>query len=67
MAMMRHQFFGEEVRVPPKPIPVVNRLAGDYATPPASGLRATWIGHASVKSMVEGFSPTPFGATAAHR
>ena len=54
MAMMRHQFFGEEVRVPPKPIPVVNRLAGDYATPPASGLRATWIGHASVLVEIDG-------------
>jgi L-ascorbate metabolism protein UlaG (beta-lactamase superfamily) len=46
--MLRHQFFGDEVRVPPRPLAVIARSAADYATPPATGLRATWFGHASV-------------------
>jgi L-ascorbate metabolism protein UlaG (beta-lactamase superfamily) len=49
------QFLGDEVRVPPAPLPV---LAVDKtalaAAPPASGLRAFWIGHASVYVEVDG-------------
>jgi len=49
------QFSGDEVRVPPAPLPV---LAVDQAAlaaaPPASGLRAFWIGHASVYVEVDG-------------
>ncbi|HLL85069.1 MAG TPA: MBL fold metallo-hydrolase [Longimicrobium sp.] len=52
--MMRHQLFGDEERVPSKPPPVVPRTAADFATPPASGLRATWIGHASVLVELDG-------------
>lgn len=52
--MLRHQFFGREQRVPPRPPPVVRRRAADYATPPASGLRATWIGHASALVEIDG-------------
>jgi len=52
--MLRHQFFGDEPRVPPRPIPIVERRAADYAAPPASGLRATWIGHASVLLELDG-------------
>jgi len=52
--MTRHQLFGGEERVPSRPPPVVARSAADYATPPASGLRATWIGHASVLLELDG-------------
>jgi L-ascorbate metabolism protein UlaG (beta-lactamase superfamily) len=45
--MLRHQLFGDEVRVPPRPVPVQKRTPADYASPPASGLRATWMGHAT--------------------
>src|SRR6478609_3446025 len=49
------QFSGDEVRVPPSPLPV---LAVDptalAAAPPASGLRAFWIGHASVYVEIDG-------------
>ena len=45
--MLHHQFFGKEQRVPPGPLPVVMHAGADYASPPASGLRVTWIGHAS--------------------
>jgi len=52
--MLRRQFFGKEQRTPLHPIPVVVRTARDYATPPASGLRATWIGWASVLVEIDG-------------
>jgi L-ascorbate metabolism protein UlaG (beta-lactamase superfamily) len=49
------QFSGDEVREPPKPVPV---LAVDPAAlsspPPASGLRAFWIGHASTYAEIDG-------------
>lgn len=52
--MARRQFFGEEQREPASPIPVIRRVKEDYATPPASGLRATWIGWASVLVEIDG-------------
>ncbi len=52
---LARQFSGDEVRVPPAPLPV---LAVDpaalAAAPPASGLRAFWIGHASVYVEIDG-------------
>lgn len=49
------QFQGHEVRVPPAPLPV---LAVDRTSlavpPPASGLRAFWIGHASTYVELDG-------------
>jgi len=49
------QFSGDEVREPPKPVPV---LAVDKAAlaspPPAAGLRAFWIGHASTYAEIDG-------------
>jgi L-ascorbate metabolism protein UlaG (beta-lactamase superfamily) len=53
-AMLRHQVFGDEQRVPLRPVPLVRRVAADYAAPPASGLRATWIGHATVLVELDG-------------
>jgi L-ascorbate metabolism protein UlaG (beta-lactamase superfamily) len=52
--MLRHQFFGKEKREPAGPVPVIDRSTRDYATPPASGLRATWIGWASVLVEIDG-------------
>jgi L-ascorbate metabolism protein UlaG (beta-lactamase superfamily) len=52
--MVRHWLLGDEQRVPPTPPPVVVRAAADYAMPPASGLRATWIGHASALVEIDG-------------
>ena len=49
------QFSGDEVREPPAPLPVlaVDKVA--LAVPPAaSGLRAFWIGHASVYVEIDG-------------
>lgn len=52
--MIWHQLFGREERVPRRALPVVARSAADYTTPPASGLRATWIGHASTLVEIDG-------------
>jgi L-ascorbate metabolism protein UlaG (beta-lactamase superfamily) len=52
--MARRQFFGDEQREPLGPVPVIVRTARDYATPPASGLRATWIGWSSVLVEIDG-------------
>jgi hypothetical protein len=52
--MARRQFFGGEQREPAGPIPVVKRMRSDYANPPASGLRATWIGWSSVLVEIDG-------------
>jgi L-ascorbate metabolism protein UlaG (beta-lactamase superfamily) len=73
------QFSGDEIRVPPSPLPV---LAVDRATldsaPSASGLRAFWIGHASVYVEIDGLrllldpvfaervSPIPIGPKRFH-
>jgi hypothetical protein len=52
--MLQHQFFGGEQRVPSRPVPIVQRQTADYANRPSSGLRATWIGHASVLIELDG-------------
>ena len=73
------QFSGDEVRVPPSPLPVlaIHKTALD-AAPPASGLRAFWIGHASVYVEIDGLrllldpvfaervSPIPIGPKRFH-
>lgn len=53
-AMLRRQFFGKEQRSPVRPVPVVKRTRQDYMTPSATGLRATWIGWASVLVEIDG-------------
>jgi L-ascorbate metabolism protein UlaG (beta-lactamase superfamily) len=40
-------FGGSKHRRPTEPIPVEARTGRDYATPPASGLRITWLGHST--------------------
>ena len=50
------QFFfgGSKHRRPEAPIPVEPRSAADYATPPASGLRVTWLGHSTTLLEIDG-------------
>ncbi|MGE5413340.1 MAG: MBL fold metallo-hydrolase [Syntrophomonadaceae bacterium] len=45
---------GKEVRYPRRPILVEARRTADFESPPASGLRATWIGHATVLIEIAG-------------
>ena len=52
--MLGRQFFGDEIRVPPGPLPIVGLSSADYATPPYSGLRATWLGHSTVLVEIDG-------------
>ncbi len=52
--MLKRQFFGKEKRTPSQPVPVVHRTAADYATAPPSGLRATWMGWATVLIEIDG-------------
>jgi L-ascorbate metabolism protein UlaG (beta-lactamase superfamily) len=52
--LARRQFFGREQREPIGPVPVIKRVAADYANAPSSGLRATWIGWASVLVEIDG-------------
>jgi len=52
--IFRQMVAGQEIRTPRRPIPIVRRTREDYATPPASGLRATWIGHASTLLEIDG-------------
>ena len=54
LELLRRQIFGREQRTPAAPVPVEMRSSADYATPPASGLRATWIGWATVLLEIDG-------------
>ena len=55
LGYFKDQFAGNEVRVPPVPIPIVTVDPAALAAPPASaGLRAFWIGHASAWIEIDG-------------
>lgn len=51
---LRRWIAGPEQRVPPGPIPVVSLTRANFAEPPASGLRATWLGHSTVIVEIDG-------------
>ena len=54
-ALAAGQLFGDEQRTPPAPLPMVKVDAQALkAGPPSAGLRAFWIGHASVYIELEG-------------
>ena len=46
--------FGSQERVPPGPMPVVALETEAFATPPASGLRITWLGHSTTLIEIDG-------------
>ena len=52
---MRRQFLGKEQRAPKGRIPVVPLTREAFATPPASGLRVTWMGHSSTLIEIDGY------------
>ena len=53
--LVKGQFSGDEVRVPPSAMPVLAVTAEALKTPPpAPSLRAFWIGHASVFIEIDG-------------
>ena len=47
-------FGGSDYRAPASPLPVSLRSAEDYRTPPASGLRVTWLGHSTTLLEIDG-------------
>ncbi len=51
---LRLQVGGEEVRYPTRPIPVVRRSRAEFDRPPATGLRVTWLGHATALVEIDG-------------
>ena len=51
---MVEQFFGDQVRVPPSAVPVVPFSVARAEAPPDAGLRAIWLGHASVYLELDG-------------
>ncbi|MFN2399896.1 MAG: MBL fold metallo-hydrolase [Gemmatimonadaceae bacterium] len=51
---IRRWLGGHEQRVPPGPLPIVPLTQADFAQPPASGLRATWLGHSTVLVEIDG-------------
>jgi len=54
-ALVAGQFLGDEVRVPPTALPLVDVDAAALKTaPPNPGLSAFWIGHASVYIQLDG-------------
>ena len=53
-ALVAGQFLGDEVRTPPMPMPVVRVDPAALKAPPGPGLRAFWIGHASVYVELDG-------------
>lgn len=48
------QFFGDEQRYPPAPIPMVKVAEGAFDGKPDAGLRAIWLGHASTYLEIDG-------------
>jgi len=52
--LFKRQFFGDEIRVPPLAIPVIKIKPESLTSSPAPGLRAMWIGHASVLIEIDG-------------
>ena len=53
-SLLAAQFSGDEAREPPAPIPIVAVDPAALAAAPKPGLRAFWIGHASVYVEVDG-------------
>jgi L-ascorbate metabolism protein UlaG (beta-lactamase superfamily) len=51
---IRQWLGGHEQRVPPGPMPIVRLTKASFAQPPASGLRATWLGHSTVLVEIDG-------------
>ncbi len=52
--MTRRQLFGDEVRVPPYPLQIVRPDLRSFVTPTGPGMRAIWLGHATVLVEVDG-------------
>jgi L-ascorbate metabolism protein UlaG (beta-lactamase superfamily) len=52
--MLKRWLGGKEQRTPPGAVPIVALTRASFAEPPASGLRATWLGHSTVLVEIDG-------------
>jgi L-ascorbate metabolism protein UlaG (beta-lactamase superfamily) len=53
-AATKQWLFGDEMRSPPCPLPLVAGSAARLAMPPPSGLRITWLGHSTTLVEIDG-------------
>ncbi len=51
---LRLHLRSDEARYPTRPIPVVARSRADFDRPPVTGLRVTWLGHATALLEIDG-------------
>ncbi|MEN9307781.1 MAG: hypothetical protein RL173_1713 [Fibrobacterota bacterium] len=51
---LKGNFTKSPITVPPKPLPVVQVDSRQFLTPPASGLRVTWLGHSTNILEIDG-------------
>jgi len=51
---LREWIFGDEMRAPICPLPIVTDTAARLAAAPASGLRVTWLGHSTTIVEIDG-------------
>jgi L-ascorbate metabolism protein UlaG (beta-lactamase superfamily) len=51
---LKHWLFGNEQRVPLAPIPVVRHHRDEFLKFPSTGLRVTWMGHATALIEIDG-------------
>jgi L-ascorbate metabolism protein UlaG (beta-lactamase superfamily) len=51
---LREWFFGDEMRAPTCPLPIVTDTAARLERPNASGLRVTWLGHSTTLIELDG-------------
>jgi len=51
---MKHWLFGDEMRTPICPLPIVADTAARLSVPAASGLRVTWLGHSTTLIEIDG-------------
>lgn len=56
---------GGERRVPRGPLPSMNPLE-TWTKPPASGIRATWLGHSTVLIEIDGLRVLADGSAMCH-
>lgn len=54
LAVLRDYFRNKAPSTPSAPIPVERRTLADFRAPPASGLRVTWLGHATAIVEIDG-------------
>lgn len=53
--MLRRQFSGPEQRVPKARLPIESLTRANFAQPPGSGLRVTWLGHSTALVEIDGY------------